>query len=162
MNENKRIKMICFDMDGTLADFYGVDGWLEMLDHRDTTPYKVAKPLWDMDEMFTLLNLLKNEGIEVRVITWTSRNADSEYHQRIKDVKREWLDSFNFPYDHFHCIRYGKTKADSIRRYLAENESAILVDDNEKICKGWHMGETVKPQDTNLIDYLTKMVLESF
>ena len=23
------VKMVCFDMDGTIADLYGVNGWLE-------------------------------------------------------------------------------------------------------------------------------------
>lgn len=30
---------VCFDMDGTIADFFGVEGWLEMLHNEDTTPY---------------------------------------------------------------------------------------------------------------------------
>lgn len=29
---------IWFDMDGTIADLYGVDGWLEMLIAEDPTP----------------------------------------------------------------------------------------------------------------------------
>ena len=29
---------INFDMDGTLANLYGVENWLEMLEAEDTTP----------------------------------------------------------------------------------------------------------------------------
>ena len=29
---------IWFDMDGTIADLYGVEGWLEMLIAKDETP----------------------------------------------------------------------------------------------------------------------------
>ena len=36
---------INFDMDGTIANFYGVDGWLDYLMNKDVTPYKEAKPL---------------------------------------------------------------------------------------------------------------------
>ena len=36
---------INFDLDGTLADFYGVENWLEYLEAEDTTPYAVAEPL---------------------------------------------------------------------------------------------------------------------
>ena len=37
------LKMICFDMDGTIADLYGVDGWLEKLRAYDATPYLTAE-----------------------------------------------------------------------------------------------------------------------
>ena len=38
------VKAINFDMDGTLADFYGVDGWLEYLVNKNAYPYATAKP----------------------------------------------------------------------------------------------------------------------
>ena len=41
-------KAINFDMDGTLADFYGVDNWLEYLVNKDAYPYAAAKPLMNM------------------------------------------------------------------------------------------------------------------
>ena len=37
-------KQINFDMDGTLVDFYGVEGWLDDLMNRNTRPYREAKP----------------------------------------------------------------------------------------------------------------------
>ena len=36
-------RKIYFDMDGTIADLYGVDNWLEMLINEDATPYRVAR-----------------------------------------------------------------------------------------------------------------------
>ena len=44
-------RMLVFDMDGTIADLYGVNGWLEMLRNEDALPYEIAKPLYDMDIM---------------------------------------------------------------------------------------------------------------
>ena len=38
-------KWIWFDCDGTWIDLYGVEGWLDMLINKDTTPYAIAKPL---------------------------------------------------------------------------------------------------------------------
>ena len=38
---------IYFDMDGTLANFYGVENWLDYLENEDTTPYEIAKPLFN-------------------------------------------------------------------------------------------------------------------
>ena len=40
--------MICFDMDGTIADLYAVDNWLAKLRAEDETPYAEAAPMWDM------------------------------------------------------------------------------------------------------------------
>ena len=37
------MRTIYFDMDGTIANLYGVDGWLDMIINRDATPYKVAE-----------------------------------------------------------------------------------------------------------------------
>ena len=36
---------IWFDMDGTIANLYGVDGWLSALNAFDPSPYEIAKPL---------------------------------------------------------------------------------------------------------------------
>ncbi len=66
----KNLKMICFDMDGTIADFYGVNGWLGMGNNADTTPYEIAKPLWDMVKLAAILQKARAKGIEVRIITW--------------------------------------------------------------------------------------------
>ena len=37
-------KMVCFDMDGTIADLYGVNGWLEYLQAENPWPYLAARP----------------------------------------------------------------------------------------------------------------------
>ena len=49
-------RRICLDMDGTFVDFYGVQGWLEYLMNHDATPYKVAKPLYDVIELLEVLD----------------------------------------------------------------------------------------------------------
>ena len=42
-------KEIWLDMDGTIADLYGVDNWLEYLEAEDEKPYRIAKPLVNME-----------------------------------------------------------------------------------------------------------------
>ena len=54
-------KMICFDMDGTIADLYAVNGWNEMLRAYDPTPYAVADPMWDMEALRMVLDRLMPE-----------------------------------------------------------------------------------------------------
>ena len=39
-----------------------------------------------------------------------------------------------------------------------ENESAILFDDNEKVRNGWHLGETVDPTTTDIIEFIERLV----
>ena len=143
-------------MDGTIADLYGVPGWLEMLRAYDPTPYEIASPMWDMAELAELLTQAQTSGIEIRIITWLSKESTAEYDKAVREAKREWLMNQGFPFDHFHGVAYGATKADSIRRYLAEDETAILIDDNSKVRNGWHMGDTIDPTACNLLEVLRK------
>lgn len=46
-NGKKKMKTIYFDMDGTIANLYGVDNWLPRLRSEDATPYEEACPMWD-------------------------------------------------------------------------------------------------------------------
>lgn len=153
-----KVKMICFDMDGTIADLYGVEGWLEMLRAENPTPYRQAKPLWDMVELAETLKMLQANGVEIRIITWLSMNSTENYKNETRQAKREWLDELGFPYDNFHGVQYGATKADSVRRYLAENEGAILIDDNAKVREGWHLGETINPTECDIIEMLKNLL----
>lgn len=154
------IKMICFDMDGTIADLYRVKGWLEMLRNENPTPYEVAEPIWNTEALNAILMALQAKGIEIRIVTWLSKDSTEEYKTATREAKREWLADNAFPYDHFHGVKYGATKADSIRKYLAEGETAILIDDNDKVRRGWHMGEAINPTTTDIIEYLAKLLGE--
>ena len=70
---------IWFDMDGTIANLYGVDGWLDMLIANDPTPYAVAKPMLNMSLLARYLNKAIAQGHEVGVISWLSKNSNAEY-----------------------------------------------------------------------------------
>ena len=158
MNFHTTPKMICFDMDGTIADLYAVENWLPMLRALDPTPYEVAEPMWDMAELASLLTQCQSIGIEIRIITWLSKESTPEYDRAVREAKREWLEAQGFPFDHFHGVKYGATKADSIRRYLGEDETAILFDDNAKVRQGWTMGEAIDPIETDILDFLRGLV----
>lgn len=160
MNNNNLPKMICFDMDGTIADLYAVPGWLEMLRAYDPTPYAVAEPMWDMVELTALLSQVQAIGIEVRIITWLSKESNPEYDRAVREAKREWLEAQGFPFDHFHGVKYGATKADSIRQYLGNGESALLFDDNAMVRRGWHMGEAIDPVECDILEVLRGLVAE--
>lgn len=155
-----KVRMIVWDMDGTVADLYGVEGWLEMLRAENPLPYEIAEPIWDMERLVNVIRALQDFGIEQRIVTWLSMDSSEEYKTETRRAKREWLEQFDFPYDHFHGVQYGATKADSVRKFLADDETAILIDDSAKVRKGWHLGKTVDPTEINVIDFL-ETLLES-
>ena len=82
---------INFDMDGTIANFYGVENWLDYLKAEDTKPYEIAKPLFNFSAFARLLNKAKRNGYEIAVISWTSKNGSAEYDKAVESAKREWL-----------------------------------------------------------------------
>ena len=145
-------KMICFDMDGTIADLYNVPNWLPKLRAEDASPYEDAAPIYDMDKLNEICAMLQQAGYEIRVITWLSMNSSEEYKDAVRTAKRNWLDKWGFIYDHFHGVQYGATKADSVRNYVESD--AILIDDSAKIRNGWHLGQTIDPTDGNLFENL--------
>ena len=148
-------KMICFDMDGTIADFYSVPNWLDKLRAEDSSPYSDATPMWDMEELRKILLLLIGEGWEVRIISWLSKDSSASYKDEVRKAKLEWLAKYDFPYRRCHLVAYGTTKADCVRRWASP---AILVDDNEKVRNGWHLGETIDPTKVDLIKELRKLL----
>lgn len=150
-------RMICFDMDGTIADLYNVPNWLDSLHNEDASPYENATPMWDMDKLNATLNLLRLAGWEIRVITWLSKDSSERYKEQVRDAKLAWLEKWGFKADHFHAVQYGATKADSVRRAVGSGE-AILIDDNEKVRAGWHLGTTIDPQKENLIEKLENLL----
>lgn len=155
---NNLPKMICFDMDGTIADFYAVNNWLARLHAEDPSPYAEAEAMWNMERLAEILANLRDLGIEIRIITWLSKESTEEYKNAVREAKREWLKNFGFPYDHFHGVQYGATKADSIRKALAPDETAWLIDDNPKVRKGWHMGEAIDPTNVDLLELLSSLL----
>ena len=79
-------------MDGTIADFYGVEGWLEYLNNADTTPYDIAEPMYDTEVLNNILNSLKALGWKIVVTSWLARNNSDGYADRIRTSKLSWLE----------------------------------------------------------------------
>ena len=129
------MKLIVFDMDGTIADLFKVNNWLERLRASDPTPYSEAEPIYNMEELNNLLLALKDKGYRIAVTSWLSKDSTPEYSEAVRKAKREWLNRQGFPYDEIHLIKYGATKQDATRHHKCEQ---ILIDDNAKIRKGWH------------------------
>lgn len=125
---------INFDMDGTIANLYGVENWLEMLIAEDTTPYAIAKPLVNMSLLARLLNKAQRQGHKIVVISWTSKTGSPAYNEAVAEVKREWLAKHmpSVKWDAVNVVAYGYNKAN-----FAENANDILFDDEEPNRKAW-------------------------
>lgn len=122
---------INFDMDGTIADFYGVEGWLDFLIAEDVYPYAAARPLVNMQRLAYRLNRLIEKGHNVNIISWTSRNGSDEYNERVAKIKMAWLKQ-HLASVHFKAINiipYGTPKQ--------EYGTGILFDDEEKNRTAW-------------------------
>ena len=152
------IKSLCWDMDGTLASLYSVPNWLNLLRAYDPLPYEIATPMWNMARLANLLRQFQKKGIEVNIITWLSMGSTPEYDRATREAKKEWLNRYDFPYDHFHGVKYGATKADSVRKRFSPDEEAILIDDNAKVRQGWHLGRTIDPTSCDLLDVLEELL----
>lgn len=124
-------KEIWFDMDGTIADLYGVDGWLEMLIDSDPTPYEIARPLLRMATLARLLNRLQRGGWKIGIVSWLSKSGTEAYNRAVTEAKREWLAKHlkSVRFDYVDILPYGTPKE------IGRN--GFLFDDEEKNRKNW-------------------------
>lgn len=147
-------KVLVFDMDGTIANLYGVDNWLGMLRAFNPTPYAIAEPMYDMGKLVGLLNTLKKNGWRIAVTSWLSKESNPDYDAAVRIAKINWLDAFSFPYDEIHLVKYGTTKANCTRKLGGYQ---VLVDDNKKVRDGWTLGATIDAT-TNIMDALESLL----
>ena len=125
---------ICFDIDGTIADLYGVENWLEYLLEENVKPYKIAKPLVNMNTLARRLNNLQHRGYEIGVISWTSKGGSAEYNAEVEAAKRAWLHKHlaSVKFDFIAVVPYGYKKA-----AFADSEQDVLFDDEDKNREDW-------------------------
>lgn len=147
-------KCIAFDMDGTIANLYGVNDWKNMLNNSNSLAYLQAEPMFDMQELNGILSQLKTAGWYIVVISWGSMGSSKCFLEETKVAKTEWLDRLEFPYDSIHCIKYGSSKSKSL---ACKFEMGILIDDNESIRNKWKLGDTLNPSE-NLMEKLKKLL----
>lgn len=134
-------KWIWFDMDGTIADLYNVNGWLEDLIAFRTRPYEKAKNIYGITEIIPVLLELKNRGYKIGVCSWGSKAQDANFDKAVEKVKNEWLKKYLFDtvIDKVIVTAYGVRKADTCRKY----GEGILVDDEAQNREAWDLGETI-------------------
>ena len=105
-------KAIYFDMDGTIANLYGVDNWLDYLIKYDSTPYEIAKPMLNMSVLARILNRLQREGYIIGIISWLSKTSTLEYGKKVRQAKINWLKKHlkSVKFDSIQIVDYGTPK----------------------------------------------------
>ena len=103
---------IWFDMDGTIAEFYGVENWLDYLLDEDPTPYEIAKPLLNMSLLARYLNKVQTQGHEIGIISWGSKNSTNDFLNAVNSAKLYWLNKHlpSVTFNYIYIEHYGTNK----------------------------------------------------
>lgn len=128
------VRAINFDMDGTIADFYGVENWLSYLMERNPFPYENAKPLVNMSALARRLNALQCKGYEINIISWLAKNSTDDFDKIVTLAKEKWLKKHlpSVKWNKITIVAYGVDKST-----LGEG---VLFDDEERNRKMWGEG----------------------
>ena len=126
---------INFDLDGTIANLYGVENWLEMLRAYDETPYVVAEPLLRLNILARMLNRLQREGYKLAILSWLSKCGTAEYNERVTTAKLQWLAQHlpSIKWDRITIVEYGTPKEN-----YCETPFDILFDDEIQNRENWN------------------------
>ena len=137
------MRTVWFDMDGTLADLYGVDQWLPKLRASDPSPYAEAKPMLNFSLLARYLNKLQAKGYNIGIISWASKGGSKSYNEEVANTKLEWLKTHlrSVSWNRIVITVYGVEKS----RYMKETDD-ILFDDNEEIRNSW-LGDAYEPSE---------------
>ena len=128
------VKAINFDMDGTLADFYGVENWLSYLMERNPYPYENAKPLVNMSALARRLNALQRKGYEINIISWLAKNSTDDFDKIVTLAKEKWLKK------HLPSVNWNKITIVAYGIDKSTLGNGILFDDEEPNRKMWGEG----------------------
>ena len=144
-------KTIYFDLDGTIANLYAVDNWLEKLREFDPTPYRQAKPLLNMQVLARLLNKKRTEGYTIGVVSWLSKEPDPDYDIAVTKAKMEWLAKHlaSVQFDEIHIIAYGIAKST-----VVNDKCGILFDDELNNRSEWNRAGGTAYDVQNIIEIL--------
>ena len=142
---------IWFDMDGTIADLYGVDDWLSAIIARDTRPYEIARGIGNLALIARLLNKAQKNGHKVGIISWTAKNAPAEYNARVAIAKREWLARHlaSVKWDEIKVVEYGTNKRTACG-------AGILFDDEKPNRDTWGAGAHEPREIVEVLKALTR------
>lgn len=125
-------KIVYFDMDGTLADLYGVTNVFKRLDTLDANVYLEAKPI---NTYINMLKEFKHMGYKIIILSCLGMISDKQFDKDTIHNKGIWLDKYigKEYIDERIYIPNTKHKESYINMY----GNGILVDDDERVLINW-------------------------
>ena len=150
-NSNTK-KYLVFDMDGTIADLYAQEDWLEKLNNKDVSPFINAPLIYSQLEISKTISKCKANGWNIFIITYGPKNHDNKFLKEVTNAKLDWLKKYKLPYDNFICTRWGIQKWEHIPK---DAQLAILVDDDKQNRLEWtSQGDKFMVIDASRRDFL--------
>lgn len=136
-------RTVWFDMDGTIADLYGINMWLDYLQKEEVYPYEAAKTMVNMSQLAKLLHKVQAAGLRVGIISWLSKSGSELYNGQVALTKLVWLKQHlpSVQWDEIRIVKYGTPK-----QLFAHTEQDILFDDEERNRNSWN-GKAYSPND---------------
>lgn len=127
-------KAIYFDMDGTIANLYGVENWLDMLRAFNPTPYEQAQVMVNMSALARVLNKLQKQGWHIGIVSWLSKQPTREYDMAVAKAKYTWLYKHlpSVEFDEIKIIAHGTPKGQAVLY-----PQGILFDDEQPNRQAW-------------------------
>ena len=125
---------ICFDMDGTIANLYGVENWLDYLVNENVKPYRDAKVMLNMNSLAKALHRLQRAGHEVVIISWLSKCGSDNYDKAVTETKKAWLKKHlgSVQFDEINIVKYGTEKSK-----FCKSSADVLFDDEKPNRDNW-------------------------
>ena len=145
-------KAIYFDMDGTIANLYGVEDWLPMLRAYNPAPYEQAKVMVNMSQLARVLNQLKAKGWHIGIVSWLSKQPTKEYDIVVTKAKYTWLHKHlpSVEFDEIKIIAHGTPKSTAVLY-----GGGILFDDEQGNRNEWQ-GQAY--DEKNILEILKNLV----
>lgn len=144
---------IYLDMDGLIADLYGVKNWLSKLRSEDVSPYTKAKPLVSMRKLSHILRRLQKKGYKIAILSALAGGRISlAYCNAIEKAKKNWLKR-HLPFVKFDYVifcPYGANKAD-----YTITGTGILFDDSAENRAMWR---GISYSEENLLENLRSLL----
>lgn len=115
---------VYLDMDGTIADLYNENGWLEDIIAENVRPFNNAKPMTTETEIY---KHFPKEKYNISILSMTPKKARKGYCREVEKAKDEWLNKYFPTLTKRIYLPYGYNKN------LKNSAKAILVDDSAPI-----------------------------
>lgn len=144
-------KNIWLDMDGTIANLYGIEKWKEYLNSFDPMPYIKAQPLINMNLLARYLNKLQKKGYKICIVSWLSKVSNNTYDRLVIEAKHKWLKKHlsSVSFNQIDIIPYGTPKE--------KGRKGILFDDELRNRTAWGEGSH---DVNNILEVLKEMLNE--